>query len=323
VARLPWRQRYLQRWRWPGGLPINQREHHCAAHRQPSVRDLHIAWPSRSCGSSIMRTNRPHCFALAAAMSLVALTMATSASAQVPRGPAFKLDPSLDLPILLIAGATASSFFFLPESPSRPCPLPCERSRINRFDRAAAGRYDPTWSTVGDIATASTLAMPLVALVLGEGVKDGLTDTVVVAEAALVSSALQVSISYAVARPRPRVYSNEAPIEERNDANAARSFFSGHVANTVATSVAALRAFQRLGKPALGWSVLGIGLAGSSLVGVARVASGAHFPSDVAVGAAVGTALGLALPAVHDSGVQIVPLGDRRGGGLVVIGAFD
>jgi membrane-associated phospholipid phosphatase len=260
---------------------------------------------------------------LAFAIALVALTTSPTASAQVPRrGPAYQLELDLDMPIVLIAGGTASSFFFLPEDPSVPCARPCERTQINRFDRPAAGLYDPTWSTVGDVATATTLAVPLIALLLDEGVKDGLNDDLVVAEAALVASALQVSVSYVVPRPRPRVYTSETPLHDRDDANAARSFFSGHVANTVATSVAALRAFQRLGKPAAGWATLSIGLAGSSLVGVARVAAGAHFPSDVVVGAAVGAGLGLTLPAVHDSGARIIPFGNARGGGFLLSGAL-
>jgi len=266
------------------------------------------------------RRARRAVIALAIRVAAVAAAAPTATAQAASSPPAYRLKLDLDLPVILVAGATASSFFFLPEDRTVPCPRACERSQINRFDRPAAGLYDPTWAKVGDVATATTLAAPLVVILLDEGVRSGLKDDLVVAVAALVASALQVSVSYAVARPRPRVYSSDAPLAERNDANAARSFFSGHVANTVATSVAALRTFQRLGKPALGWSVLGVGLAGSSLVGVARVASGAHFPSDVLVGAAIGAGLGLALPAAHESEVHIVPLTDGRSGGLLLTG---
>lgn len=245
---------------------------------------------------------------------------AQSQSSQSLRGPAYKLELELDLPIVLVSGAVASAFFFVDESPGVACAPSCDRSRINGLDRPAAGLYDRRWSAVGDIATASTIALPLGLVILHEGLVDGLNDDLVIAEATLVSSALQVVTGFAVARPRPRVYGDDAPIEDRTDANAARSFFSGHTADTVATSTAALRTFQRLGKPTLGWTVFGITMAGSTLVGVARVASGAHFPTDVIVGAAAGFGVGLALPALHSSGARLVPTAGTDGGGLSIAG---
>lgn len=253
----------------------------------------------------------------------VLLLLAPSAAAQERRaGPAHRLKLDLDLPIVLVAGATVSAFFFLPEAPGVACAPSCDRSQINRFDRVAAGNYDRSWTTVGDIATLSTMALPFVVIVADEGFRYGLNDSLVVAEAALVTSAAQVSLSFAVERPRPRVYSERAPLGERNDANAARSFFSGHVANTMATSVAALRTLQRQRQPALAWTTFGVGVVGTGLVGVSRVLSGSHFPSDVLIGAAFGAGVGLALPAMHERPLRIEPLASADAGGLLFSGAF-
>jgi membrane-associated phospholipid phosphatase len=265
------------------------------------------------------------------ASRLKTLTIATClvlwaplAEAQEARpGPAYRLKLGLDLPIVLIGGATASSFFILPEAPGVACAPRCDRSEINAFDRPAAGLYDPTWSTVGNVATAATMATPLVFILVDQGFVDGLNDDLVVAEAALLSSALQVTVSYAVARPRPRVYGTEASLESRSNANAARSFFSGHIANTMATSVAALRTYQRLRRPVEGWLLFGVGAAGSTLVGISRVAAGSHFPSDVIAGAAVGVGMGLALPAVHDSHTRFTPYASHDTAGLLLRGAWD
>lgn len=258
-----------------------------------------------------------------ALLALPLLALAAPARAQEARqGPAFRLRLELDLPIVLIAGGVSSSFFFLPELRGVDCAPNCDRARINRLDRSSAGNDDPHWGTVGDIATAATLTAPVLVVLLDEGIKDGLNDDLVIAEAALIASAAQITTSFAVARPRPRVYSEAASADDRSDANAARSFFSGHVANTMAASVATLRTFQRLRKPALGWTMFGVGLAGTGLVGVSRVASGAHFPSDVLVGAAVGAGIGLVLPAVHASGARVLPYGSAEGGGIVLSGAL-
>jgi membrane-associated phospholipid phosphatase len=62
--------------------------------------------------------------------------------------------------------------------------------------------------------------------------------------------------------------------------------------------------------PIWGWTSLGVGLAGSALIGVARVAAGSHFPTDVLVGAAAGAAIGIAIPALHDAGVSVSPVVD-------------
>lgn len=260
----------------------------------------------------------------AALLPLVLLLAASPAQAQVaPRERAYQLKLDVDLPILLIAGGTAASFFVMPEAPGVACVPNCDRSQINRLDRPAAGLYDPAWSTAGNVATAATMAMPLVVIVAHSGFKNGLNDNLVVAEAALVTSAMQILTSYAVGRPRPRSYGTEASLESRSDANAARSFFSGHVGNTVATTVAGLRTFQRLDKPVLGWTVFAVGMAGSAFVGVSRVAAGSHFPTDVLVGAAVGAGFGLALPAVHDFGARLYPMASDDTVGLGLSGSLD
>lgn len=262
-------------------------------------------------------------WALALAAHALSLSLAAEAAAADPRpSPAYQLKLELDLPIVLIGAGMASSFAVMSEAPGVACAPTCDKSQVFKLDRFAAGWYDPAWGTVGDIATASTLGAPLLAVVLNQGLVNGLNDDLVIAEAALVSSALQVTMSYAVARPRPRVYGDEASLESRSDANAARSFFSGHVANTVSASVAVLRTFQRLGKPELGWAMFGVGMAGSTLVGVSRVAAGSHFPSDVLIGAMVGAGVGLALPALHDSPVRMVPVASSDFAGLLVRGAL-
>ena len=120
-------------------------------------------------------------------LTLVALASPAAAqdAGEKRAGPAHRLKLDLDLPIVLIAGATVSSFFFLPEAPGAVCAPQCDRSKINRFDRSAAGNYDRSWTTVGDIATLSTMALPFVVIVADEGFRDGLNDDVVLAEAAL------------------------------------------------------------------------------------------------------------------------------------------
>jgi membrane-associated phospholipid phosphatase len=246
---------------------------------------------------------------------------ATTARAEDSRG-AYQLSFRLDAPLLLLTGGVAAGFLFMDETGPPACAPLCDSAKVNSLDRHFAGNYSETWTRFGDITTASVLVLVPAGLLIGEPSRGGLKDLVVVLEAVLLTSSLQVTTSYAVSRPRPRVYGEEAPLDERNDANAGRSFFSGHVANCVAATLVVNQALRRTGSPRLAWAVLGVGLGGSALVSVARVEGGGHFPSDVIIGYAVGVGVGIAVPALHDLHLQAAPLAVPGAAGLSVAGRF-
>jgi len=237
-------------------------------------------------------------------------------------GPAYALSWQLDLPILLISGGLAASYLVVDEVAPPFCAPVCDRAHVNAFDRWAAGYYNPTWQTVGDVTTGVTLvALPL-SLFVSESWRPALSDLVVVSEALLTSSAIQVIVSYAVGRPRPRVYGETAPLDQRTNANAARSFFSGHVADGMAATFATAEALSRLRRPTLALVTLIVGVTGTALIGVARVGAGGHFPSDVIIGAAVGSGVGIAIPAVHGVGMRVAPLAGSEAHGLSLTTTF-
>jgi len=256
---------------------------------------------------------------LIAAFSLCGVGVG-SAWADEPR-PAYRVSFELDAPLLLIAGGLTSAYFILGEGAPPACAPLCDRANVNAFDRPFAGVHSERWGTVAELATASVLILVPAGLMAGEPSRAGLVDLLVVGEAAFLTLAIQVPVSYAVGRPRPRVYGDEAPLSERTDPNAARSFFSGHAGNCLATTIVATTALHRIGRPRLAWAVLAVGLAGSALVGVSRVAAGGHFPSDVFVGYAVGAGVGIAVPALHGLSVRASPLA-FPGAGLSLSGRF-
>jgi membrane-associated phospholipid phosphatase len=246
---------------------------------------------------------------------------AIAAEGDEPRS-AYRLSVDLDVPLILISGAAASSFLFTKETGPPACAPLCNKQNVNPFDRPFAGRYSPTWQTVGDISVAATVILVPVGLIIGEPSWSVVSDLVVLGEAALVTSAIQVTLSYAVDRPRPRVYGVKAPLDQRDDANAGRSFFSGHVANTLSLTMVTWTALRRLDRPKLAWAVLGVGIAGSLLVGIARVGAGGHFPTDVLIGYAVGAGVGIAIPALHDRRIAIAPIATSDSHGLSLSTTF-
>lgn len=252
---------------------------------------------------------------------LVACGAAGPARAEAPRS-AYRLSVGLDVPLLLITGGVAASFLVLNEGAPPHCAPLCDRSDINAFDRHFAGYYDQGWRTTGNVTMVAVFALVPTALLVAEPSRAGLSDLLVVGETVLLVSSIQVLASYAVGRPRPYVYGEEAPLDERTEPNARRSFFSGHVANTLAAGMVASLAIRRAGHPRLAWATLGVGIVGSALVGVSRVASGGHFPTDVVVGFAVGAGAGIAIPALHDLNLQAAPLVAPGAGGLSLTGRF-
>jgi membrane-associated phospholipid phosphatase len=231
--------------------------------------------------------------------------------------------------MLVIPGVLSASWLLSPELAPPHCAPECDPDTVNAIDRPAAGLYSTGWSTAGSVATVAVLASMPLFLGIAEPPLDALNDLVVVLQATLFASATQVITSFATSRPRPRVYGSSAPLDERDDGNAARSFFSGHMATCTAATVSTFLTLQRVGRTELAWTALAFGATGSGLLGVARVGAGSHFPTDVAAGAAVGVAYGFLLPALHarpareEAGarkrVLLVPMsGDGlRGAGLV------
>ena len=106
------------------------------------------------------------------------------------------------------------------------------------------------------------------------------------------------------------MYGEEAPLERREEATAALSFFSGHTAVAFSVATGMFNLFRRrYGSSPITWIWLGLSTVAASMVALGRVMGGDHFPTDVIAGAAVGTAAGFIVPVFHASpewGIQPV-----------------
>ena len=69
------------------------------------------------------------------------------------------------------------------------------------------------------------------------------------------------------------------------------------------------------------WPWIATALVGGS-VAFERVASGHHFPTDVATGAVVGTAIGVAIPWAHARRARVSLVPAPSGQGLALVGRF-
>jgi membrane-associated phospholipid phosphatase len=223
-------------------------------------------------------------------------------------GPAYVVRPEVDVPVVVAAGAVSAGWMLRGELPPAYCSPLCDSRRVNAIDRAAAGGYRPQWSTVSDIGVVLTAGGALGTLIFAEGPKAGLNDATIVGETVLLGLATSVVSNTGTGRPRPYMYSTLAPLELRIRGDGALSFFSGHTTTAAALSVSLYSTLRRVPslRPYAGWALVG-GATLVSLVGIGRIAGGNHFPTDVLAGAAVGTAYGILVPALHKTQARLLP----------------
>jgi membrane-associated phospholipid phosphatase len=248
----------------------------------------------------------------------VALAVAPcgAARAEAPEvpGPAFRLRPEIDLPLLGLSLVFASGRFFR-STPAYCAPL-CPRENVDALDRVTAGYWSPNWQLASNIGIAALGAGAAGLLLADEGARRGFNDLLVVTEAALASNAFASVMTLAVARPRPFLYGEKAPLDQRLGGDGALSFISSHVAMSFAIATSTTVALHRLHPGSrLPWIALGVGAAGATFVAVSRVLSGMHFISDVTGGAIVGSSLGVLLPALHEGPVGVAPVVSGGWGG--------
>ena len=183
----------------------------------------------------------------------------------------------------------------MPRIDRLPSKAPDSLRRIERADLAVAGRLGSAQDhpAVKLLGEASEMAdqPPLIALSLG-AVAAGLLlrrPTLALAGVRMlathaVATGLKTAVKRTVDRTRPHVLTEEGKyVVRKGNTHGSRynSFPSGHTAGAVAVAEAIARTEPRAAWPARGWA---------AAIAAIQVPRGAHFPSDVAVGAAIGFA---------------------------------
>jgi membrane-associated phospholipid phosphatase len=148
----------------------------------------------------------------------------------------------------------------------------------------------------------------------------------IIFESVAVAAVITHIVRASTRRPRPFLYLDDAYPERRSGPDATQSFWSGHVAYTVAFGVSAaylftLRHGLRAPSTWIMWAaMLGLGATTATL----QVFAGDHFVSDTLVGAGVGAGIGLLVPLMHPRNapprVTITPTVTRDFSGLSVSG---
>jgi membrane-associated phospholipid phosphatase len=234
----------------------------------------------------------------------------------------FHVDLAADLP-LTIGGAVVSVVpeLFKGELPGPSCPGVCDPGRLNALDRTVVGNNSHVAAVISDAFVGTSVALPL-----GLDLIDALVhkngdrmagygkDVLVLAEVLSMDYLLNSVVKFAVRRPRPFTYDASVDPAEREQNDAALSFYSAHssISFAMATSYSYLFTLRHPRSPGLVVPVwIGTHLLASATA-VLRVEAGKHFWTDVITGALAGSSVGLLVSYLHHR------LGTRPPGGYAV-----
>jgi membrane-associated phospholipid phosphatase len=201
-----------------------------------------------------------------------------------------------------VTGAALSAWIVTELAKPALAPARCRVCEPNALD--AAAREATVWASPARARRASDVlafallpagvaAHQLLAARRAGDAREGLVDLLVVAEAAALGADVTQAVKYAVGRRRPRAL--HAGPDEARGPDDDLSFFSGHTSLACSLVAAAGTVSTLRGYPSAPW-VFGAGGALAAGAGWLRMAGDAHWLTDVLAGAAVGTAMGLAVP---------------------------
>jgi membrane-associated phospholipid phosphatase len=258
------------------------------------------------------------------------------ADAEVAADP-FAVDLAVDLPIIGLTGAVFLGTEFTKDRLRWEGCHACDTSHLGPLDRLVLDNHNPAAKVTSDVFVYTAMSAPFVAdladvVIHKRGAKSWGKDALVLLEVMAVNFALTNTIKFAILRPRPFTYGLDGSDRDPTEGDSRLSFYSGHASTAFAMATAYGYLFQSR-HPRSRWVapvwVLSYGVA--STTGVMRVTSGKHFWSDVIVGAVAGSAIGLAIPALHKrrpskrrfaGPMRLNVSADRYGSRLALRGSF-
>ncbi len=226
-----------------------------------------------------------------------------------PNQSPYRVKPALELTLIVIGGVAINVPRLMVNENRGPwCGLECDVKDVNALDRKTMTSGSQTAADVSDYLMFGFLPLTFVFDAIDVGVSKPLdgwrgfgADALVLLETMGVTLYVNGLVAMIVRRPRPYVYRESESDDFRQEGEAAMSFYSGHTSIVFAAATAYSRLFMlrhpdsKLIAPV--W-IFTHGIAAT--VGALRLVSGAHFLTDVIVGAVSGVGFGLVIPWLHE-----------------------
>jgi membrane-associated phospholipid phosphatase len=187
----------------------------------------------------------------------------------------------------------------------KTCLAPCVVGQLNGLDRPFAGRAERSGADRASTVLVATAAGAPFLLNISTSRQDlrpkqYWRDAAVLGETLLITNAITDVVKNATSRPRPFVRGLPDTDSRYGQPASYKSFFSGHTASAFAMTMSYAKMYTRSQPNAKPGLVYGLGIALGAVTGTLRVDAGEHYPTDVIMGALVGSAIGLFVtPALH------------------------
>lgn len=186
---------------------------------------------------------------------------------------------------------------------------PCDRATVAGYDRFAIDQHNKTADKISEALVPAMVGAAFAMAVLPELQLDAdwerrgramLADAVVAGEAILATQVVTSALKIGLHHPHPQLYELPAGDPAYVDPGKYESMPSSHASQAMAAAAVTTAMFAvHFPKNRWKWAVgAGAGAAGLA-AGAMRVMAGKHFPSDVAAGTLLGTAIGVAVPLLH------------------------
>ena len=174
------------------------------------------------------------------------------------------------------------------------------RESVNWIDRSATYRYSVSASRASDVLYSIALAAPVSLFSQSAVRKDWQTVAMMYLETFGWVGATTELTKTSVQRLRPLVYNPDVPFDSKSSSESRKSFFSGHSSVAFASAVFISTVYGDY-NPDSKWKpyIWAGSLVTAGIVGFLRYEAGAHYPTDILTGAAVGSAIGYAIPWMH------------------------
>lgn len=218
----------------------------------------------------------------------------------------YQISAPLDIPLTIAGVAVSGLGSYLNHHMEIPSSIRSKEDFLP-WDRHAVGNYSETADLMSDIG----IGLAAAPLVIGgiswyQGTTDGTgfaTFSLMFAQAILFENGINLAVRSLEIWPRPYIYSNSEKGKEtamNAKGEAYGSFYSGHVsaAFTVAVFTSEWFDYAYPNSPYSGL-VRSIAFSAAGLEGALRVAAGKHYPTDVIVGALMGTGISYGILFLH------------------------
>jgi membrane-associated phospholipid phosphatase len=204
-----------------------------------------------------------------------------------------------------------------------------DRKNIPGFDRWAIKPFSEKIDKDSYIPFYAAMPAPLLLLLDKKIRKDGFKVMFLYLETMALTGLMYTGSMYLTNRYRPYVYDERSPLDKRLTGNSKNSFYAGHV-HLVGSSMFFIAKVWSDYHPdsKAKWLFYTGAAAVTGATALMRHQTGMHFPSDLLLGAGLGAATGILVPALHknksaDDRLSLTPyFGNGSKGGLSLVYTF-